>query len=268
MKKINKILVLSIMLLFPKVVFATAKVSCGNVTGIPEKIPQLTSYIITVMQVAATVILVILGTVDLFKGITSSKEEEMKKGQQTFVKRLITAALVFFVVLIVKLLVGAISNSTGNIITCVDCFVNNDCKTTEESEITRRARMIDTAKRDAKLSVACSKKGWKINENYTKCITSSGKEVDIPDDTDTSTTSKDDDSSADSADKNQMKKECAKIGYDTNKSGSRCKVPRNVDNKKIETLCKNLGYDGVNSDNECLYKVAGFENKILVLEYE
>lgn len=103
-------------------------VSCGNISGIPRKIPQLTSYIITVMQVAATVILVILGTIDLFKGISSSKEEEIKKGQQVFVKRLITGALIFFVVLVVKLLVGAVADaSSSNIVSCMDCFISDDC---------------------------------------------------------------------------------------------------------------------------------------------
>ena len=137
MKKLKKILIAGIIFsLLPKAVFAY-KTSCGNIKGIPEKIPQLTSYIITIMQVAATVILVIIGTIDLFKGITSSKEEEMKKGQQSFIKRLITAALVFFVVLIAKLLVGAIADkNSGNIISCIDCFISNRCGEKYESEIT------------------------------------------------------------------------------------------------------------------------------------
>ena len=142
MKNLKKILITGIIFsLLPKAVFAY-KTSCGNIKGIPEKIPQLTSYIITVMQVAATVILVIIGTIDLFKGITSSNEEEMKKGQQSFVKRLITAALVFFVVLIAKLLVGAIDNkNSGNVISCIDCFISNKCGEKYENEITNSSNL-------------------------------------------------------------------------------------------------------------------------------
>ena len=97
---------------------------------IPAKIPQLTSFGITVLQVVTAVVLVIMGTIDLFKGIAAQKEDEIKKGQQSFVKRLITAALVFFVILIVKLLVGVIANSTtsNNIMSCMDCFLSNGCK--------------------------------------------------------------------------------------------------------------------------------------------
>ena len=142
MKNLKKILITGIIFsLLPKAVFAY-KTSCGNIKGIPEKIPQITSYIITIMQVAVTVILVIIGTIDLFKGITSSKEEEMKKGQQSFVKRLITAALVFFVVLIAKLLVGAIDNkNSGNVISCIDCFISNRCGEKYENEITNSSNL-------------------------------------------------------------------------------------------------------------------------------
>ena len=105
------------------------KTYCGNIDRIPKKIPELTSFFITVAQVVTAVILVILGSIDLFRGLSSSKEEEIKKGQQTFVKRLIAAVLVFFVVLIVKLLIGAIANATtsSNVISCMDCFLSNSC---------------------------------------------------------------------------------------------------------------------------------------------
>lgn len=106
------------------------KVSCGNITGIPKKIPELTSYFVTIIQVAVPVILIVMGSIDLFKGITSQKEDEIKKGQQTFVKRLIVAALVFFVVVVVKFIVSLVADSTSsdNISNCIDCFLDGDCK--------------------------------------------------------------------------------------------------------------------------------------------
>ena len=105
------------------------KVYCGNITGIPSKFPELTSYAINIIQVAVPIILIILGSIDLFKGITAGKEDEIKKGQQVLIKRLITAALIFFVVVIVKFFVSLIANSTSaaNIVDCIDCFINNDC---------------------------------------------------------------------------------------------------------------------------------------------
>lgn len=111
-----------------------SKVYCGReeegrITGIPKKIPQLTSMIVTIIQIAIPIILVLFGSIDLFKGITAGKEDEIKKGQQMFIKRLIVGALIFFVVVIVKFLISVIAETNkDNIADCVDCFISNDCE--------------------------------------------------------------------------------------------------------------------------------------------
>ena len=65
-----------------------------------------------------------MGSIDLIKGITSQKEDEIKKGQQIFIKRLISGALVFFVIAIVKLLISlAAGNNSDSIFSCVNNFV-------------------------------------------------------------------------------------------------------------------------------------------------
>jgi len=118
-----------LMLIVPSVLAAgTPKVSCGNVTDIPRKIPELTSMAITLIQIAVPVILVIMGSIDLFKGITAQKEDEIKKGQQMFIKRLVVGSLIFFVVVIAKLLISVVADtSSTNIIECIDCFLSNSC---------------------------------------------------------------------------------------------------------------------------------------------
>lgn len=111
-----------------RAVYTLKGVSCGNVTDIPKKIPELTSYAITMIQIAVPVILVIMGSMDLFKGITAQKEDEIKKGQQMFVKRLIVGASIFFVVVIAKLLISVVADSSSDdIIDCIECFLSNDC---------------------------------------------------------------------------------------------------------------------------------------------
>jgi len=60
---------------------------------------------------------------DLFKGITAQKEDEIKKGQNLFIKRLISAAIIFFVISIVQLLVSFVAGDEG-IMTCANCFIN------------------------------------------------------------------------------------------------------------------------------------------------
>ena len=124
------ILFIALFLLIMPSVFAAGapKVSCGNVTDIPKKIPELTSMAVTVIQIAVPVILVVMGSMDLFKGITAQKEDEIKKGQQMFVKRLVIGALIFFVVVIAKLLISVVADTSSvNIIECIDCFLSNSC---------------------------------------------------------------------------------------------------------------------------------------------
>lgn len=109
-----------------------SKVGCGNISGIPEKIPSLTSDIVFIIQIVVPIILVIVGTIDFVKAITAGKDDEIKKGQQSFIKRLIAGALVFFVIVITKFLVSVVNDSSdsANIASCMDCFLSGEenCK--------------------------------------------------------------------------------------------------------------------------------------------
>lgn len=110
--------------------YSSAIVSCGDglVSKIPSVLPQVISIAYTIIQIAVPVILVVMGTLDLFKGITAQKEDEIKKGQQMFVKRLISAALVFFVFVIVKVIISFVADSSSaRIIKCAECFIENKC---------------------------------------------------------------------------------------------------------------------------------------------
>lgn len=110
----------------------TVKVSCGNITGIPKKLPELTNMAVNLIQIAIPVILILMGSIDLFKGVAAQKEDEMKKGQQMFIKRLIVAAIIFFVIVIVKFLISIVADNTSsdNISKCIDCFLSGveNCK--------------------------------------------------------------------------------------------------------------------------------------------
>lgn len=107
--------------------------SLGSVV-IDDAIPNVVSMIIKVIQIAVPILLVIMGSIDLIKGITSQKEDEIKKGQQIFIKRLIAGALVFFVIAIVKLVISAVAGDKDNIMTCACHFFNgaNDSSCVKE----------------------------------------------------------------------------------------------------------------------------------------
>ena len=133
MKK-KKILILLITLLALPIMNVNA-VTCGNVTGIPAKIPQLTSLIITVIEIAVPIILVITGSIDLLKGVAAQKEDEIKKGQQLLIKRMITGLIIFFLIIGIKFIVSVVADSdeTNNITSCMDCFLRNKCETSNSN---------------------------------------------------------------------------------------------------------------------------------------
>lgn len=107
--------------------------SCDTtITGaiIDEKIPNTVSTIINIIKIAVPVLLVIFGSLDLMKGIIAAKDDEIKKGQQIFIKRLIAGALVFFVFVVVQFLISLVAggkNERANIMTCANCFINGEC---------------------------------------------------------------------------------------------------------------------------------------------
>ena len=128
MKKKNLLILLIGLMTLP--IMNVNAVNCGNVTGIPAKIPQLTSLVITIIEIAVPIILVITGSIDLLKGVAAQKEDEIKKGQQLLIKRLITGVIIFFFVMIVKFIISAVAdtNDTNNITSCMDCFLSNKCE--------------------------------------------------------------------------------------------------------------------------------------------
>ena len=121
--------------------YESATVSCGNqlVEKIPSALPKVISIFYNVLQVAVPILLVIMGSIDLTKGITAGKEDEMKKGQQLFIKRLIAGVLVFLVFIVVKLLISLVGNDekTDNkvvrMMQCTECFIKNNDSCVEEN---------------------------------------------------------------------------------------------------------------------------------------
>ena len=126
MKKIFKYLVALIMVFTASKVHAATYVDCGDkIKHLPYKVLEISNTVINVLQIAVPVILIIMGSVDFVKAISSQNDEEIKKAQGMFIKRLIMGALVFFIIVIVKLLISVIGGNTDGIWKCVECFVNN-----------------------------------------------------------------------------------------------------------------------------------------------
>lgn len=107
-------------------------VSCGPdlIKDIPSLIPSTIHIIYLILQLAVPILLVVLGSIDFVKSLTSQKDDEIKKGQKTFISRIIAGVIVFFVFSIVKLIVSLVADSdnSAKIINCVDCFISNNEK--------------------------------------------------------------------------------------------------------------------------------------------
>ena len=131
-KKMFLVLIAIVLFVGVTPVFAANIYSCeSSIKGalIDSRIPEVVSTIVTVIKIAVPVLLVIFGMLDLMKGIIAQKDDDIKKGQQIFIKRLIAGALVFFVFTIVQLIISfaAEEGDKTNIMTCARCFINGDC---------------------------------------------------------------------------------------------------------------------------------------------
>ena len=133
MKKVKYLItsMMAFLLSFP----VMAKDGCGsgssgvcspNVKCLPDKLPNTVHTIVLVLQIVVPILLVIFGMIDLIKAVVAGKEDEIKKAQGVFIRRLITGVLVFFVIAIVKLVVGLAGGSDfdKSMMNCVDAFLN------------------------------------------------------------------------------------------------------------------------------------------------
>lgn len=67
---------------------------------------QLVRTIVTYITILVPIILIVIGTFDLLKAVTASKEDEIKAAQKLLIKRVIYAILIFLLVPILTLIFG------------------------------------------------------------------------------------------------------------------------------------------------------------------
>ena len=104
-------------------------VKCGTTFDIPYQAPRIISFVVYLLKIGTPIILIIFSIMQLVKALASSNEDELKKAQKVLVKKLIAAALVFFIISIVQFVIMKVADSseTNNISDCFDCFLNDNC---------------------------------------------------------------------------------------------------------------------------------------------
>ncbi len=112
---------------------------------VPNQLFNIVSVLIKGIRIAVPVLLIIFGMMDFAKSVIAKKEEDVKKHQQAFVKRLISAVIVFLLIWVVQFVVNVISgvedktNDSGQTVSdiwsCSRKFINgvdNDTTTSNK----------------------------------------------------------------------------------------------------------------------------------------
>ena len=85
----------------------TTNVDCETIFGNkndPNSLRYLIDEILMYPKILIPIVLILLGVLDFGKAVIAPKEDEMKKAQATFVKRVIAAVAIFFVPVLIDLI--------------------------------------------------------------------------------------------------------------------------------------------------------------------
>lgn len=130
----KKIILLSglLILLNIDIVNAAEYIKCGSIDTIPAGLPAFSRNVINLIKVFVPVLLCIMGMLDFAKAAMAGDEKSMKDGPKKFIKRVISAVLVYFVVAIVQFIIdilgasGSDINEDNNFNNCLKCFVTDE----------------------------------------------------------------------------------------------------------------------------------------------
>lgn len=86
-----------------------------------EAVVSVVKFILKIIQWVVPIILIVLGTIDLVKAVVAGKDDDIKKHQQTLIKRIIAAVIVFLIPMLVSILMGWIGNSNWK-----ECWKNTN----------------------------------------------------------------------------------------------------------------------------------------------
>lgn len=102
--------------------------------GIPGDIVSIIHYVYLGIQVVVPIILIIFGMIELGKAIAAQKEDEIKRAQSSFLKKLIIAVIVFLVFSIVKFVFN-FAGGNGTLWDCISNILEGKCATTPTTKV-------------------------------------------------------------------------------------------------------------------------------------
>lgn len=72
---------------------------------------RFVKFLLTCIQWLVPIVIIVLGSIDLFKAVIASKEDEIKAAQKLLIKRVIYGVAIFFVTLLVTFIFNALANT-------------------------------------------------------------------------------------------------------------------------------------------------------------
>lgn len=110
--------------------------NCG--LGIDPIVPAFTVMLVNTVKVIIPILLVAFGMIDLAKAVIGNDEKVMKEAQTKFIKRIVYAVIIFFIVAIVQLIFGLLADASsgsssgqlekGKVNDCIACFISDKSK--------------------------------------------------------------------------------------------------------------------------------------------
>lgn len=88
-------------------------------SAIPVEITNITATIYTIIKIGVPLLLILFGMWDFGKSVMAGKEDEIKSNQKLFIKRLVSAVIVFLVLAIVQLVLGLVTTEDEDIMSCI-----------------------------------------------------------------------------------------------------------------------------------------------------
>lgn len=85
----------------------------GDGRGISAEIGDLVHYLYIGIKIVVPILLVIFAILDLGKAITAKKEDDIKRYQNSCLRRIITGVLVFLVIFVVEFMLGFFEPESG-----------------------------------------------------------------------------------------------------------------------------------------------------------
>ena len=100
--------------------------SCGGINRIPKFLPTLTTSLYKTIKFLVPLLLIVMGIKDFVQAMISKDENTMKEQQKKFIKRIIAAVVIFFLLSLVQFFIRlANADNKENTLSCIDCLINN-----------------------------------------------------------------------------------------------------------------------------------------------